>query len=166
MAKSLPILEAVGAVVLISAVALLTALPGSKVSTAEKNLELADGLGVLRTAIFRFSMDHEDESGRDALLPGLDDADLVTQLCGPSRRDGSVEAAQTAGSFDNRWYGPYLELVPLNPVNGLDSIRVMPPGYREAVFTGAAGWVYLPETGEIFPDLPGADARGVSYSTY
>lgn len=165
MAKPLPVLEAVGAVLLISAVALLTALPGAKVSTAEKNLELADGLGALRTAIFRFSMDHEN-GGRDALLPGAEGADLVAQLCGPSRRDGSVERADEVNAFENRWYGPYLERIPVNPVNGLDTIRLMPPGYPEAIFTGAAGWVYVPDTGEIFPDLPGADARGVSYSTY
>ena len=165
MVKSLPILEAVGAVVLITAVALLTALPGSKAGTAEKNLELADGLGVLRTAIFRFSMDHEDE-GRDALLPGADGVEIASQLCGPSRRDGSVAQTGSKSAFDNRWYGPYLDRVPVNPVNGLDTIRVMPPGYPEAVFTGAAGWIFLPESGEIFPDLPGVDARGVSYSTY
>ena len=56
MAKNLPLLEAVGAVVLIGAVAVLTALPGARSAQGEKNLELADGLGVLRTAIFRFSM--------------------------------------------------------------------------------------------------------------
>lgn len=165
MAKSLPILEAVGAVVLIGAVALLTALPGARVQAAEKNLDLADGLGVLRTAVFRFSMDHEDEFTRDSLLPGGEGQDIVAQLCGPSRRDGSV-ATVADGGFDNRWYGPYLDRIPVNPVNGLATVRVMPPGYPEAVFTGAAGWIYLPETGEIFPDLPGADARGVSYSTY
>lgn len=167
MAKPLPILEAVGAVALICAVAVLTALPGSRDGGGggEKNFELADGLGVLRTAIFRFSMDH-DLGGREVLLPGQEDADLVAQLTGSSRRDGSVNRADTASGFDNRWYGPYLDRVPVNPVNGLDTIRVMPPGYPEAVLTGSAGWVYLPETGEIFPDLPGADARGVSYSTY
>lgn len=165
MAKPLPLLEAVGAVVLIGAIAVLTALPGSRVGTAEKNLELADGLGALRTAIFRFSMDHEDD-GLDALLPGAGGEDVASQLCGTSRRDGSVAAPSAAGAFDNRWYGPYLERIPVNPVNGLDTIRIMPAGYPEVVFTGAAGWVYLPETGEIYPDLPGADARGVSYSTY
>jgi hypothetical protein len=164
MAKSLPVLEAVGAAALVGAVALLTALPGSKGDGgAGKNLELADGLGVLRTAIFRFGMDHDD-GGRGLLLPGRDGEDLVAQLVGTSRRDGSVEPA--AGAFDNRWYGPYLTEIPRNPVNGLSTVRVMPPGYPEAVFTGSAGWVYLPDTGEIFPDLPGADARGVSYSTY
>lgn len=165
MAKHLPILEAVGAVVLVGAIALLTALPGSDASAEEgKNLELADGLGVLRTAIFRFSMDHDD-GGRDVLLPGREGADFVAQLTGTSRRDGSI-APVAGGAFDNRWYGPYLTEIPRNPVNGLATVRVMPPGYPEAVFTGAAGWVYLPDTGEIFPDLPGADARGVSYSTY
>lgn len=165
MGKHLPIFETIGAILLVAAVAVLTALPGSSGTTGEKNLELVDSLGVLRTAIFRFSMDHEEASG-SALLPGLDGADVAAQLSGRSRRDGSVTPAAAGAAADGRWYGPYLTRVPANPVNGLDTIRCMPPGYPEAVFTGSDGWVYLPHTGEIFPDLPGADARGVSYSTY
>ncbi len=165
MAKNLPLLEAVGAVVLIGAVAVLTALPGARSAQGEKNLELADGLGVLRTAIFRFSMDHEAD-GRDSLLPGQEGDDISEQLAGPSRRDGSTFALASNSNLDNRWYGPYLDRIPVNPVNQRNTIRLMPPGYPAPVFTGNDGWVYLPDTGEIFPDLPGADARGVSYSTY
>lgn len=153
MGRHLPLIEAVTAVALIGAVAILTALPGTRAAEAEVHPELQDGLGVLRTAIFRFSMEH-DPGGRELLLPGLDGADVTAQLLGSSRRDGSTESASAAGR-DNRWYGPYLDAVPVNPVNGKDTIRAMPPGYLEPVFNGSAGWVYVPETGEIFPDLTG-----------
>jgi hypothetical protein len=154
MGRHLPLLEAVAAVALIGAVAVLTALPGSRAAAPEEHPELQDGLGVLRTAIFRFSMDH-DPGGRDLLMPGADGEDISAQLIGTSSRSGSTAAGESATGRDNRWYGPYLDAIPVNPVNGLSSIRSMPPGYLEPVFNGSAGWVYLPETGEIYPDLPG-----------
>lgn len=153
MGRHLPLIEAVTAVALIGAVAILTALPGTRAAEVEVHPELQDGLGVLRTAIFRFSMEH-DPGGRELLMPGQDGADLTAQLLGPTRRDGGTEALAVGGR-DNRWYGPYLDAVPVNPVNGHGTIRAMPAGYLEPVFNGSAGWVYVPETGEIFPDLPG-----------
>lgn len=154
MGRHLPLLEAVSAVALIGAVAVLTALPGARAPAAQPNPELLDGLGVLRTAIFRFSMEH-DQGGRELLMPGRDGQDVIAQLAGCSRRDGSADFQASRTGRDNRWYGPYLDFIPVNPVNGLDTIRSMPPGYLEPVFNGSAGWVYVPETGQIFPDLPG-----------
>lgn len=154
MGRHLPLLEAVAAVALIGAVAVLTALPGSRAAAPEMHPELQDGLGVLRTAIFRFSMEH-DPGGRDLLMPGMNGEDIGAQLTGPTSRSGATSTAASATGRDNRWYGPYLDAIPVNPVNGLSSIRSMPSGYLEPVFNGSAGWVYLPETGEIYPDLPG-----------
>jgi len=154
MGRHLPLIESVTAVALIGAVAILTALPGTRAAAAEPHPELQDGLGVLRTAIFRFSMEH-DPGGRELLMPGLDGADVTAQLLGPTRRDGATEPSAAASGRDNRWYGPYLDAVPVNPVNGRNTIRAMPAGYLEPVFNGSAGWVYVPETGAIFPDLPG-----------
>jgi hypothetical protein len=167
MGKHLPILESVAAVALIGAVAIFTALPGSKMAQPDlqASAELTDSLGLLRTAIFRFSMEH-DSGEREVLMPGRDSADFVAQLTGPSRRQGTTEWIATPGGHDNRWYGPYLDAIPVNPVNGKNSVRIMPAGYAEPVMNGTAGWVYLPDCGEIFPDLPGVDARGVEYSTY
>lgn len=168
MGKHLPLLESVAAVALVGAVAVLTALPAHRAEQApveQRDAEVVDALGVLRTAIFRFSMEHEDAAG-GALMPGRAGQDLAAQLTGTSRRNGTVHVAASATGRDDRWFGPYLDAVPANPRNGLASIRVMPAGYAEPVLTGAAGWVYLPDVGQIFPDIPGVDARGVEYSAY
>ncbi len=167
MGKHLPILESVAAVALIGAVAIVTALPGSRAARPDlqASAELTDGVGLLRTAIFRFSMEH-DAGEREVLMPGRGEADFVAQLTGPSRRDGTTGLVDKPGGHDNRWYGPYLDAIPVNPVNGKNSVRSMPAGYAEPVMNGTAGWVYLPDTGEVFPDLPGVDARGVKYSAY
>jgi hypothetical protein len=166
--KPLPLLESVAAVLLIGTVATLTALPAQRGDGSEDqaaSAELSDSLGLLRTAIFRFSMEHEAADG-GALLPGRCGADLVAQLTGASRRDGGTDPQESVTGRDDRWYGPYLDAIPVNPANGLSTIRLMPEGYDEPVVNGSAGWVYVCDTGRIHPDLPGADARGVEYSTF
>lgn len=168
MRQHLPLLESVAAVALVGAVAVLTALPAQPAReepAAQADVSVMDSLGLLRTAIFRFSMDHEAPGG-SALMPGCDGNDLVAQLTGASRRDGSTAPASSPTGRDNRWYGPYLEAIPANPRNGLSTVRAMPAGYDQPVLNGTSGWVYLIHTGEIFPDIPGVDARGVEYSTY
>ncbi|MDA0668148.1 MAG: hypothetical protein O3A95_10865 [Planctomycetota bacterium] len=161
MKQRLPLFETFAAVLAVAAVAFLTALPNSGEQGGEKNVELHDGLSVLRTAVFRFSMDHEVAGS--PMMPGGADVDLEQQLVGRSRGDGGTELLN---DFEDRFFGPYLENLPVNPVNGLSSVRSMPPNYSSPVLNGSCGWVYVPATGKIYADLAGADARGVAYLEY
>lgn len=160
MKKKLPLFETFAAVLAVAAVAFLTALPSSG-EQGSKNVELLDSLSVLRTAVFRFSMDHESQGS--PMMPGRTDLDFEAQLIGRSRSDGSTSAFE---SYEDRFCGPYLEDLPVNPVNGLNSVRLMPASYSDPVLNGSAGWVYVPATGKIYADLPGADDRGVAYLEY
>lgn len=160
MKKRHPLIETLVAVVCVGAVAVLTALPAAE-KVGEKNVELHDSLSVLRTAIFRFSMDHELDDM--PLMPGVVHGDITQQLVGSSRSDGSTYAPER---HEDRFFGPYLDLVPRNPVNGMQSIRSMPVEYNAPVLNGSAGWVYVPSTGKVYADLPGTDQRGVSYLEY
>lgn len=155
-----PLLETLVAVVCVGAVAVLTALPSAE-KVGEKNVELHDSLSVLRTAIFRFSMDHELDDM--PLMPGVVEADITNQLVGVSRSNGSTDAPVNT---EDRFFGPYLDVVPPNPVNGLQTIRSMPVEYNAPVLNGSAGWVYVPSTGKVYADLPGADTRGITYLEY
>ena len=156
----LPILESLSAVVAVGLVAGLMAFPSSSGST-DANVELMDRLGTLRTAVFRFSMEHSGPDG--AVNPGQQGLDVAAQLTGRTRSDGSTEPSNS--SRDDRWLGPYIRRIPENPVNQLDSIRVE-RGDGEPILTGEAGWAYQPTCGKMFPDLPGVDPRGVPYSDY
>lgn len=158
-----PLLETLVAVACVAAAAVLTALPSSD-KTGERNVDLQDSLSVMRTAVFRFSMDHEIDS--QALLPGLGGEDVEQQLLGLSRTDGTTQVNASMNGAEDRYFGPYLVDLPVNPVNGLSSVRSMPAGYTEPVLNGSAGWVYVPATGKVYADLPGADRAGVPYATY
>jgi len=159
MKQRLPLFETIAAVVAVAAVAFLTALPATKTS-GEANIGLHDSLSVLRTAVFRYSMDHQVDGS--PLMPGCE-GDFHDQLTGRSRSDGRTVLQD---QVEDRFFGPYLESVPVNPVNQLNTVRVMPEGFRQPVLNGSAGWVYLPSTGEVYADLPGNDDRGIAYLSY
>ncbi|KAA3604917.1 MAG: hypothetical protein DWQ01_20145 [Planctomycetota bacterium] len=141
--------------------AFLVALPGRLEQPNAEEIRLKDGLSALKTAIVRFSMSHEDELG--ALWPGRRGADIEQQLVGRSRLDGSTLPGDHG---EDRWLGPYLKRIPENPINGQATIRLMPEGVTQPVLNGTAGWVYVPATGQIYPDLPGKDRQGLPYSSY
>ena len=60
----------------------------------------------------------------------------------------------------------YIDTIPKNPVNSLKTIRSMGAEYSRPILNGSAGWVYVPATGRIFPDLPGTDEKGTPYSVW
>ncbi len=156
----LPLFESIAAVLAIGVVAALTALP-TRSGRTDQSAKLVDRIGLIRTAIFRFSMEHYDDSGK--ILPGRNGEDLVLQLTGRSRHDGSVEPPSSGR--EDRWKGPYLKSIPANPVSGLDTVRIV-RGDGIPALLGEAGWVYQPETGKLWPDLPGTDPRGIPYTEY
>ncbi len=151
------IFESIAAASAVIIVILLTALP-AVTETPTRNVGVSDGLAVIRSSMFRFGMDHS------ATFSYGENINLVEQLTGRSRQDGTTELRE--GKADDLFFGPYLEAIPVNPENGLASIRIMPADFNEPVLNGSAGWVFVPATGRIYPDLPGEDARGVSYATY
>ena len=160
MKQRLPLFETFAAVFAVAAVAFLTALPSSWEKGA-KNVELLDSLSVLRTAVFRFSMDHE--SLGSPMMPGRGSLDFEAQLTARSRTNGTTDKVH---DFEDRFCGPYLQELPLNPVNGLASVRTMPENYTNPVLNGSAGWVYVPATGKVYADLPGIDHLGIAYLEY
>jgi hypothetical protein len=156
----LPLFESVAAVLAVALVALLTALPSS-VASPERDARLMDGLSLLRTAVYRFSMEHSDYEG--AILPGRDGEDVVAQLTGLTRNNGTT--FEPLSGREDRWNGPYLRGIPVNPVNGLDTVRVVERAV-DVVPTGVAGWIYVVEGGRFVPDVDGQDPQGVLYTDY
>jgi len=127
------------------------------------NVPLRDGLAAIRSAVFRFQMDHHGPQG-GLLPPGRENADLEAQLTGRSRGDGTTDLPD--GEEDDRWFGPYLERVPVNPVNGRATIRLEVQPGSGPLARGADGWIYDPRTGRVFADLPAADEQGEDYLNY
>jgi len=108
----------------------------------------------LRAAIHDYRQDHGSWPGRS---PGVGSADgrwLTRQLTHASDRAGATHREEDI-DFP---YGPYLPGgLPRNPVNGLNDVRAVTSGEDEAPEPdGATGWLYDPQTGEVWLNAPGA----------
>jgi len=90
-------------------------------------------------------------------------ATFIDQATLSSNARGQTAAPGTAGYN----FGPYLSRIPVNPLNNLDTVQMIPNGESfPAVADGRHGWVFKPETGEIRPGNLGANERGVAYYDY
>jgi hypothetical protein len=63
-------------------------------------------------------------------------------------------------------YGPYLKQIPVNPINGLNTVMVVRNNQSMPLPDGSTGWIYKPQTQEIIANVRGADDAGTFYYTY
>jgi type II secretory pathway pseudopilin PulG len=103
---------------------------------------LRANLAVLRSAIDKYALDHDDRTPdiNHAGIPDTSGPQFVRRLTETT----SVSGKPTAGAP----FGPYLLNWPVNPFNALDDVRIggSPAG------SGTHGWHYDPLTGEFSAD--------------
>ncbi len=134
-------------------------------STAKENV-LKDELRYLRTQIVVFKAQHRD------VAPGYPGGSLSST---PTETDFVKQMSQTTndlvvvGNGAAYKFGPYLQKMPANPINGLNTVTVVANGQSmpPAGFpNGATGWIYKPQTLEMLPNSPGTDKDGTRYVDY
>lgn len=110
--------------------------------------EVEAAAGMLREAVENYRRDHGRLPG---YTPGSDRpigiGMLFRQLTMATDARGAV-APEVNPDFP---YGPYLpKALPINPINGLGSLRLLTPGEEMPdAANGSSGWLYDPETGEV-----------------
>ena len=88
---------------------------------------------------------------------------FVDQATLSSNTSGQTAAVGTAGYIR----GPYMQHVPTNPLNGLNTIQMLGNGEAfPANGDNSHGWVYKAATGEIRADSTGTDDSGKLYYEY
>lgn len=153
-------------VITILAIVATIAIPQfSSASQQARENTLKDEMRYLRTQIAVYKAQHEDRppgypGGNLAATPTV--AAFTAQMTQHSDIVGNTSAAASA-TFK---YGPYLSRLPTNPINGLDTIRIIPNGSPMPAPDGTTGFIYKPQTLEIIPNLTGTDASGQSYAQY
>jgi len=85
-------------------------------------------------------------------------AAFVAQMSQPTN------AAGQTGSGAAYALGPYLSRMPTNPINELDTVRVVTSWPSQAA--GTHGWVYMPSELRIASDAIGSDDSGTDYFEY
>lgn len=131
---------------------------------ARENI-LKDDLRYLRAQIQVYQVQHRDVSpgypgGSVSASPT--ESDFVTQMTTFTNEQSATNASQTAVYK----LGPYLSKMPENPLNKLNTILVVANGAAIPAADDSTGWIYKPETIEIFANTTGADSSGKNYSSY
>jgi general secretion pathway protein G len=91
---------------------------------------------------------------------------LYNQFIGTSTSTGMAVASKTpSGSY---LYGPYLTQLPVNPFNGLTTIKMVSSGTTDfsTVADNSTGWLYQKETATFKINKSGTDSQGGSYVSY
>jgi general secretion pathway protein G len=90
---------------------------------------------------------------------------LTNQFIGTSTSTGTAVALRTPAGLYR--YGPYLEKLPVNPLNSRSTIKYVP---STTAFSAAAdkttGWLYKKETTEFKLNWTGTDSEGKNYLDY
>jgi len=123
---------------------------------------LQANLGVLRASLEFYKLQHGGKYPGYPVEGGAPTATLTErQLLHASARGGATADPGTTG-FP---FGPYLkERVPLNPINGLHTIRIIVDDEAfPAEADGSSGWVYKPAIGKIRPNSTGEGPDGASW---
>lgn len=134
--KPLPLLESIAAVFGMAVVALLAALP-SVGTAADESAE-------------RVLKDHlrQVRTAMHALI------------------ESGENVPTTATELEAVLLEKYLTAIPVNPINGQDSIRVNSVSFFEPKPNGTAGWLFVPGDQRVVPDLPTRDRNGTPFLSY
>ena len=150
------LIEILIVVVIIGIIATVVIPQFSNASIQAKENTLKDELRYLRTQLIVFKAQHGDKP------PGADGSatTFLDQLMLPTDEAGTTNPSPSA-QFK---YGPYLTVMPNNPINQLNTVEIS--STSPLAGDGTHGWVYNPDTLEIIADLGGTDSSGVNFDDY
>jgi prepilin-type N-terminal cleavage/methylation domain-containing protein len=165
-AKAFTLVEILIVVMLLGIMAAVVIPAIGRSGIAARETALASDLSLLRRFVLIYKSHHLE------VPPGYPDGDpgsaptgavFAAQATLSTNANGQTAPVGTAG-FN---FGPYLSRVPVNPMNGHDTVEMVANG---AAFPVTAsdnfGWIFRPETGEIRADNIGANDRGTAYYDY
>lgn len=137
----------------------------SNASAQAKESALRDDVRFLRMQIIVYKAQHKDSApgypnGNPAQTPT---ATLFAEQMTLFTNDSGATNATATAAFK---FGPYLPKLPVNPVNQRDTVLVIANGAAVPTPTGTYGWIYKPESEEIYADLTGNDQSGVPFFNY
>jgi general secretion pathway protein G len=137
----------------------------SSASQQARQNTLKEELQYLRTQITVFKAQHVDvppgyPGGNPTSTPTTTDFSNQMTECS----DVSFDLSQAGGAAYP--YGPYLSQLPVNPVNGFNTFKMVGNNQAFPAADGTTGWIYQPQTQQIIANVVGNDDSGEPYSSY
>jgi prepilin-type N-terminal cleavage/methylation domain-containing protein len=153
-------------VVLLGILALVVLPMVSSGVTSARESAVAHDLNMLRRYVLIYTAQHLE------VPPGYPDGDrtqapteqaFVEQITMSSDPNGHTVPVGTPGFHR----GPYLQMIPVNPVNHKSTIQVLGDGDSfPANGDDSHGWIYKPATAEVRADCGASDENGKRYYDY
>ncbi len=159
--RGFTLVEILIVVVILGILAAIVIPQFTQASTEAKLNSLCSNLQSLRSQIELYKCQHNDISpapdGTDpeTWVQMTETTSIVGVASGTKVRDTGAGAVYI--------YGPYLERVPENPFNGLNTIEVVTDKASISA-DDSAGWAYISGTGEIYANNSGTTATGTAFS--
>ena len=164
--RAFTLVEILIVVVLLGVLAAIVIPSVARSGSTARESALATDVSLLRRFILIYKSHHLE------VAPGYPNGNTTAQPTGDvfmeqatlSSNSGGRTAAVGTPGFP---YGPYLSRLPVNPLNNLSTVQMVS---NDNPFPAAAdnshGWICKPQTGEIRPDCPGTNDRGIAYYDY
>ncbi len=166
MRRAFTLVEILIVVVLLGVLAAIVIPSVARSGTTARESALASDVSLLRRFILIYKSHHLEvapgyPNGNESATPT---GDVFTEQATLSSNSSGRTAAIGTPGFP---YGPYLSRLPVNPLNNLSAVQMVS---NDNPFPAAAdnshGWICKPQTGEIRPDNPGTNDRGIAYYDY
>jgi general secretion pathway protein G len=136
---------------------------GSVISSQESSLGM--DLQLIKRFVLIYKVHHLEIAPGYPSGPGSTPTEqaFVNQATLVSNDNGQTAAIGTSG-YER---GPYMQMIPMNPMNKLKTIQMLGDGEAfPANGDNSHGWIYKASTGEIRADTTGTDDNGKKYYDY
>jgi general secretion pathway protein G len=152
--------------IVVMIIGILAAIAIPKFSNASQTARvnsLKENLRLLRTQVSVYKSQH-------LANPGFPAGDTQQEPTAAVATDQLLKFTDGYGNVSDthsdvfRW-GPYLDEVPKNPVNGAAGFKILGPA-DSFVADGTTAWLYQPSTGSLKANVVGADEMGRAIIDY
>ena len=152
--KGFTLVEILIVVIILGILAAIVIPQFTEASGEARVSNLMTNLQTIRSQLLLYKMQHDAEA-----YPGSDFVNQMMQYTNPAG-----EAQATADATHN--LGPYLQSIPVNPVSGVNDVRIVSGATTTFSAPSAeAGWWFNSTTGEFRADLTTADTHKTADGT-
>jgi general secretion pathway protein G len=157
VSKGFTLVEILIVVIILGILAAIVIPQFTQASTEARVSNLRTNLQTIRSQLLLYKMQHDNEA-----YPGDEFVDQMTTYTNPA---GEAVATPDA----THTLGPYLQSIPINPISGVNTMRIVSGAATAFAAPDAdAGWWFNSTTGEFRADLTTSDdhktADGTQYN--